>query len=272
MSEATELLIRCNELEGLDLSLNLAVDTAPDLSELRQYLYHRDGQLLGFLSAEGTGDVEISLGVDPACRRQGIGRQLLAAARVDCLKNGSTAWMLVIDEAAASGKAFVRAIGATYRSSEYRLTLSRQNVPAPRTWTRLVELRPASVEDASRLGQLVAAAFGDPPEETIRWVSRDLTKPNHRFWIASLDGEPIGQIRANWYEDVSYITAFGVLPRHRGQGYGRQILLATVERLVQEHWSKIRIEVATDNANALGLYRSCGFELTTAYGYYHQTI
>jgi ribosomal protein S18 acetylase RimI-like enzyme len=50
------------------------------------------------------------------------------------------------------------------------------------------------------------------------------------------------------------------------------MLLQTVDQLVAEKWPRILIEVATDNPNALGLYKSCGFQVTTQYGYYQLPI
>jgi ribosomal protein S18 acetylase RimI-like enzyme len=58
----------------------------------------------------------------------------------------------------------------------------------------------------------------------------------------------------------------------RGRGFGRQMLLHTIDRLVVEKWPRILIEVATDNPNALGLYKSCGFQVTTTYGFYQLVV
>ncbi|HLZ07019.1 MAG TPA: GNAT family N-acetyltransferase [Chloroflexota bacterium] len=272
LADASLLLSRCNLNEGLDLALNLAVEGAPDAQEVSQLLYREDGQLVGLLTIDGSREIEVSLGVDPAHRRRGIGRRLLDAARLQCSNRGQKSWILVVDEAAASGRAFVRAVGGSYQSSEYRLELARDRVPAPREWDRPAQLRQAGPGDAELLSRLVAESSGDPLDEVMTRVSRDLAKPNHRFDIATLDGMPIGQIRTNFYGDVIYITAFGVVPEYRARGFGRQILEATVRRLIAEDWPHIRIEVATNNANALGLYQSSGFNVKTEYGYYHQEI
>src|SRR5262249_17877508 len=95
---------------------------------------------------------------------------------------------------------------------------------------------------------------------------------NHRFFIGSIAGEPIGNIRTNYYGTTIYITAFGVVPEWRGRGFGRQMLLRTIDRLIAEKWPQILIEVATDNRNALGLYLSCGFQELTTYGYYQLDV
>ncbi len=74
------------------------------------------------------------------------------------------------------------------------------------------------------------------------------------------------------WEGSADITAVGVLPAHRGRGYGRQMLADVVAMLLGEGWERITIEVATDNTNALRLYESCGFRVTTAYSYYRMPV
>jgi ribosomal protein S18 acetylase RimI-like enzyme len=163
-------------------------------------------------------------------------------------------------------------VGTTYRNSEYRLQLDPQAVPGERTWATPVQLRRASAEDVGLVAHLNAASFGDNVEHVQRWVARALDLESHRFFIASLVGEPIGCIRTNHDGTTMYITAFGVLPEFRGRGFGRQILLQIVDMLLREKWPTVRIEVATDNRKALDLYLSCGFKNMTTYGYYVQVL
>ena len=65
-----------------------------------------------------------------------------------------------------------------------------------------------------------------------------------------------------------YINSFGVLPEYRGQGYGRQILAATIDLLMAENWQQICIEVNTENPRALSVYHACGFKQVAAYEYH----
>ena len=64
------------------------------------------------------------------------------------------------------------------------------------------------------------------------------------------------------------IYGFIVRPDYRGQGYGRQMLEEAI-RTIQFRSSKgIMLDVDTNNTNAIGLYRSCGFEVRATYAYY----
>jgi ribosomal protein S18 acetylase RimI-like enzyme len=260
------LIDRCNTIDGLDLPLEA---TAQDGSAGVRYCLAWDhDRLVGLLVIQGRADAEVCLAVDPDYRRRGIGRNLLARARTALRERQVPKLLLVAEEASAPGRAFVEAIGARYQNSEYRLVLDERSVPLDRAWPRAVELRPGTSADARLIAHLIATSFGDPEADVLEWVERALTLENHRFFIGSVDGVPIGNIRTNYYGTTIYVTAFGILPEHRGRGFGRQMLLRTVDRLLAEKWPRIAIEVETNNRNALGLYVSCGFKETTTYGYY----
>ncbi|MOA62232.1 ribosomal-protein-alanine N-acetyltransferase [compost metagenome] len=51
----------------------------------------------------------------------------------------------------------------------------------------------------------------------------------------------------------------GVLPEHRRQGYGRDMLVMAIQKLIEQKAESIHLQVATENGNALDLYKSCGF-------------
>lgn len=163
-------------------------------------------------------------------------------------------------------------MGAAYRNSEYRLLLDPTLVPPRRDEATPVILRRGTVDDAELIARLIAQSFGDATEESHAWVLRTMSQGNHRYFVASVDGQPIGTIRTTFYDSTIYITGFGVLPPHRGRGYGRQILLQIVDLLVGERWPRVHIEVDADNRNALGLYLACGFKEVAVYGFYEQEI
>ena len=80
------------------------------------------------------------------------------------------------------------------------------------------------------------------------------------------------ELRLGRYSDSADVTAFVVLPEHRGRGYGRQMLLDAIDILILEGWKQITIEVETENRRALGLYQSCGLQIVQTYDYYRLTF
>jgi ribosomal protein S18 acetylase RimI-like enzyme len=268
---AEQLKALADRLEALDLPLNLAQEGTPAARDTRQFLYVEGGTPLGFLSADFWPEPEVCLVVHPDQRRRGIGRALLAAAAEDARGRGASVLLLVAEDASTSGRAFVAAQGAMYRSSEYRMRLDVARVPEVRP-IGPIRLRRATLADTASIGDVVGAAFGDPAERHRRRAERELGDPTIRYYLGELDRVPIGSLRLIRVDGRTYVTAFGVLPRVQGRGYGRQILSATIRDLLAEEEGEIYIEVETTNQGAIGLYRSCGFEVTSAFGYYALTL
>ncbi len=266
----------CNQYEGLDFPLNWGHLSSPadavPAGSANHLLYYDRGLLIGFANLEHGPEIELYGMVHPEHRRKGVGRALFEAAKAECRQRGVQGLLLVCDEASQSGKAFVAAVGAQYRFSEHAMELDLTAVDRSRPRHAALQLRPADAEDAEVLARLQAASFGDPEEEVRQRVAEGLQLPNRQYFIAILDGEPIGLLRAGRYAGFADITAFGVLPEHRGRGYGRQMLLDVLDILAAENWQRIVIDVVTENRNALGLYRSVGFKETRTYGYYHVPV
>jgi ribosomal protein S18 acetylase RimI-like enzyme len=62
-------------------------------------------------------------------------------------------------------------------------------------------------------------------------------------------------------ENSLYLDALAVKPAYRNRGIGRDLLQRSLNRARNSGLAGLSLIVFADNANALGLYRSCGFEL-----------
>jgi ribosomal protein S18 acetylase RimI-like enzyme len=262
---AEELVARCNAADGLRLRLNLS--EADPAGATRYLLAYAGDALVGCAALEDLGGIEVSGLVDPAHRRRGLGRALVAATRDELRGRGLSRCLLVCDEAAPAAAAFCAAVGAAFRFAEYRLDLDEARAPAPRDWPVPLDLRPATRDDVPDIARISAAAFHDSAEARHERILGRF-RPGSHYYVARLAGATIGAIRTVGEEGAVYITSFAVDPAHQGRGHGRQILARTVAMLLAAPARPIVIEVETDNRNALALYQSCGFEQTSRYGYY----
>ncbi len=262
------LVARCNQYEGLNLTLYLEHAHDHPGHEANQILYYDDGELVGILTLQPGDPIEVSLAVHPDHRRQGIGRALLDAARAECVGRGLSQWYLVCERVSQSGRGFVNAVGGRYHYSEYRMKFEHTGERLVPSQLGSIHLHQADATEVEVLARLIATSFGRTEERVRQRVLRELQKPTHRYFIATLQGQPVGSLGVAQPGQHPYIIGFGVLPEHRGRGYGRQMLEGIVRTLVAEGTERILIEVATDNEQALSLYRSCGFEEMTSYGYY----
>lgn len=266
---AVEALLRaCAEADGVQPAFCLDAPGDPALTT--SFGVEAGGRLVGvaYLPADPP---EAGLAVHPACRRRGIGRALLAAVADEARRRGMAGLLLVANTGSANGEAFLRAVGAVYETSEYRLELTGEP-PAPDRPHPGLSLRPATPADAGTVVRIRAAAFGDDFGETLAAVERRMTEPNRRYRLGLLDGEPVGVLCLGAWGNEADVTAFGVLPAYQGRGYGRQLLLEAVAQLRREGWARIAIEVETDNARALGLYEACGFAVAARFAYWRLAL
>jgi ribosomal protein S18 acetylase RimI-like enzyme len=265
---AQQLRGLCNRHDGLDLPLILTEAGTPGAEAVVQLLLYRAGELLGFFAFDLGRAPEGHGMVHPDHRRRGLGRALLDEARAACREAGAKALIVTCDEGSEAGKAFLEAVGARYRLSEYAMQLDRALVRRGQSWEEDLWLCPATGGDAPLFAEIAAAAFGDPVEEVREWIERQMRGQTCRFYLARLGERAIGSIRLVWSGRRIYPTTIGVRPDLQGRGYGGQMLSRLVDVLVAENWEEILIEVETGNRNALSLYRRCGFRETRAYGFY----
>ncbi|WP_225770549.1 ribosomal protein S18-alanine N-acetyltransferase [Inquilinus sp. Marseille-Q2685] len=130
---------------------------------------------------------------------------------------------------------------------------------------RIVEAGPA---EAAVLSALYESAFAEAwaPEQ----LAQLLAGPGVLTLIA-LDeaGEPAGYALGRVAADEAELLSIGLLPGRRRRGGGRLLLDALVDRCASAGAKALFLEVATDNAAALALYRGAGFrEAGIRKGYY----
>lgn len=258
---ARALVLRCHPV---DLNLHLGAGHGT-----RQLLAYRAGSLVGALSLALDQHGESTLCVDPALRRQGIGRALIEAADARLARVGIQSMIVECDSSSAAGVAFLAAVGAAVRHSEFRLRLVE--LPRPSRATRLT-LVTAGRADIETFAESSAISFGHPVVASIEHVKTLWANPGQRFYLARVGAKFVGGLRVGFLEDATYLASFHVRPEARGKGYGRDLLLEVCGQLLDEGQREIRIETRSDNHRALGLYRSCGFEIMRRFDYYARPV
>ena len=274
-AEATaieQLTTTCNAFENLRMRLSMEMLRKRSGNETNDFLYYEDGILVGYLNVDSHGVLEKELTgmVHPDYRRGGIFRALLAAAKEECDRRAVQKLILVCEHVSRSGQAFVQAIGASHDFSEHEMVLGtlRERPPAgPR-----LRIRKADFEDREALAFVHATSFGDGIEGSRSYIERRLLYPWNTFYLGLLGEEPVGCLRVDDLGQEIGIYGFGVRPEYQGRGYGRQLLEEVIRIMHAGSQKGVMLDAETDNANAVGLYLSCGFEIRTTYGYYSLNI
>lgn len=272
VAEIEQLALLCNNYEHLDMKLNWDILRSRPGDETNDFLYYDNGVLAGYLALFNfsSDEGELSGMVHPAYRRQGIFGQLAAAARVECQQRNISNLMVIVEQASQSGMAFVKRMMLALHHAEYKMMLELLRT-APRA-NPYLQLRLATPADGAMLAHITARAF-NMSEHEVNWYTENVMRRSDRqYYLGLLNGIGIGKVEVIFDTHEAIICGFGVLPEYQGYGYGRQILVRTVQEILAKGSYKVSLEVETENEHALSLYKACGFKVTSCYLYYLLTL
>ena len=272
LAAISRLIDICNTHDGLRMRIGMDMLRERRGDEANDFLYYVDGQLVGYLEADSYGRKEKELAgmVHPDFRRQGIFTTLFTAAREEFQRRGVQKLILVCEHKSASGQAFLATTGAELAYSEHEMWLGTFQERGRRTPG--LNMRRADAQDIDTIVSFLATDSGNSGEVKA-WVTELMGKPDaFWFYLATLNGQPLGTVRLDFMEEVTGIYAFEVRLGYRGLGYGREMLEQLIHIAREASPKPIMLDVQTDNTNAVGLYLSCGFEVKTTYDYYELNL
>lgn len=263
----------CNQHEKLHMRLDWSLLSARSGAEVNDFLYYRDGALVGYLMAYGLGTDERELTgmVHPAYRRQGIARILLQAARDEYTGFGVRQLLLITEHHSRSGKAFVAAVGAHHDFAEHEMLLT--HFQERQQFDDHLLFRPADMSDLDALASIFAALEGTSLDAEKPRIQMRLQDPLCQYYIATFGEEevgchePVGCLRVDEMANELGIYSFAVIPDYQGRGYGRQMLEETIRTIRAHSQKSIMLDVDVTNERAFRLYHSCGFDIKTTYDY-----
>ncbi len=121
-----------------------------------------------------------------------------------------------------------------------------------------LELAPLDIAMVEVAAALHAAAGFHEPWHAPAFAEL-LAMPGTAGSIALAGGEPIGLVLWRIAADEAEILTICTLPDRRRGGTGRRLLAAAVGAMPAAGVRRLFLEVAVDNAPAVGLYRAFGF-------------
>lgn len=268
LTEISRLIDICNQHNGLRIRIGMDMLRERSGDEPNDFLYYVNGQLVGYLEADSYGRKEKELAgmVHPDFRRRGIFTALFSAVREEFQRRGLEKLILICEHKSESGRAFLATTGTELAYSEHEMWLGTFHERGRRTPG--LSMRRADARDIDTIVSLLATDSGNTAEVKA-WVTELMGKPDtFWFYLATLNGQPLGTVRLDFMEEVTGIYAFEVRLGYRGLGYGREMLEQLIHIAREASPKPVMLDVETGNTNAVGLYLSCGFEIKTTYDYY----
>lgn len=236
-----------------------------------EFMYYENNLLVGYIGIcqFGGPDLEVNGMVHPDFRGKGIFKELYTSVKEEFNKRTSQKMLLLCDRHSLSGQEFIKTTGAIYEYSEYEMYL--KNAVNETAVSNKIVLRRATNRDAREIARQNAIYFGVAFNEDQITLPEDEEKNGFTVYIAEQDSKVIGKVHLELNQSVGGIYGLGVLPEYRGMGYGREILMGSIVKLKERNAQEIMLQVDTKNGNALNLYTSCGFEVTSTMDYYAVT-
>lgn len=264
------------------------------MQSINEFMYFDGQQIIGYIgicSFGGEGSpIEVNGMVHPEYRQQGVFKTLSELVVAEWKRRNSGSMLLLSDRKSNYGQKFIKRIGAQYKHSEYEMYFKENKLEPLQRQLCGITFRKATNGDAPEIARQNAIYFNDefknckynPNDNEIEIISAEAIIQNEgmilpeeeeekrgmTIYIAEKDQQIIGKVHLQLNLKIGGIYGLGVLPEHRGKGFGRAILIMAIEKLKESNASEIMLQVATENSNALNLYKSCGFIETSTMDYY----
>jgi ribosomal protein S18 acetylase RimI-like enzyme len=272
LSDVRELGQLCEQHDDIDLRLSWGALSDAASNPPHSILSYRDGALAGFLTMYGLADdeAEATGATRPELRRQGIFRALAEAARATCRDAGTPTLLFYVDQRSAAARPGLAALGAELAFAESKMRLA--DAAATAEPLSALELHRATAEDLPALAAILAGDADQDVQALQVILSHNMHKPSYQYYVAALDGDPVGTLNVQTIDGEPYIYGFVVRLEYRGRGFGREILARTLRDLAGDQPQPVYLEVEPDNTPAVNLYRSLGFEKLVTYDYYRLAV
>jgi RimJ/RimL family protein N-acetyltransferase len=135
-----------------------------------------------------------------------------------------------------------------------------------------MEVRLTDVSDWKLLKQVRLAALSNTPTafgvsyesaaqySDAQWQERAAATSGTEFWLAFIDGKPVGMIGAGISQTNRYnLIGMWVEPDVRGSGIASRLVEAVKSRALQKLHDRVFLDVSPDNARAANFYLKHGF-------------
>lgn len=233
---------------------------------INDFMCYRGENLIGYVGISDFGGraLEVNGMVHPDYRNKGIFTRLYNLV-IDEWKNRKQQEMLLLcDNKSEFGLKFINKVCNTYDHSEYEMILDMKNIPKFNQNT--ISLRYAEITDCTTVAKMDSVFFDMDVEENDDYIIENIE--NKTTFIATENNSDIGKVRIELLDAVGGIYGLGIMPKFRGRGFGRELLLKSVLKLIEKGAEKIMLQVEVNNKNALNLYKSCGFKENYVMEYY----
>ena len=263
LSEAKKLINYCQNYDGTyrDPYLSNMLNFDPNMPAF--FLYYEKGELVGLLTVYADDqDVEVTILVHPAHRRQGIARALFTS-----FEKGTVAFPIrsvtfqTERDFLDRHTDFVSNWGLV-EDEETETWLGKDRRPYPLATVSNLEVVLADRSYQDQISQLKFEVFSEEHEsrEVVdRYVAKALKDPESCLYILLKNGQVIGTCTVDLSSNTNYLYGLAIAELERGKGYGSYLVKSLVNKLIEQNDKAFQIAVEDSNVGAKRLYEKIGF-------------
>lgn len=238
------------------------------IPEFDDYFYYINGNLVGYLGlfVFKAHAAEVCSVIHPKYRGQGIFKRLFEEAWRELERREIPIALLLCNKGAEPGETVCQKMGAEYSHAEIEMTAKKkvdfEGLPE-------ITMRDVSESDVMELARMDSVCFNTNFEKMVFRFINGLTDKNRVVWMAVQGDKDVGKVHIRFDEDRrAYIHDLCVPPENRRKRIGIAMTIATMEKLRQQGYHNIYLDVEESNPNAVAMYEKCGFEETAVHNFW----
>lgn len=238
-----------------------------NLNNINEFMFYDGNKLIGYAGICDFGGeaLEVNGMVHPDYRRKGIFTRLFSLVKDEFFKRESNKMLLLSDNNSIAGIEFTKKAGCDYDHSEYDMNLDMDITHEGKF--DFLTFRKAEKDDLEKMAQVNFEFFNVFDFEEFADEKEDSCSSSYTYLLEK-DNVVIGKSRLEINDNMGGIYGVEVLPEYRGKGFGKKLLIFSINKLKESNVNAINLQVETNNRNALNLYLSCGFKENYVMDYY----
>jgi ribosomal protein S18 acetylase RimI-like enzyme len=239
-----------------------------------------DEQIVGHLDLQGSRLMsglhrcELGIGIEKACRGQGLGRDLMQVGIDFARRQPMLDWLdLRVFSHNTRALALYRAMGfieAGITTDLFRIggdsiddvlmTLDVRTAAPAQDAGEALRIRPYLEADEEQ----VIALWQDcglvvPQNNAARDIARKLQVNRELFLVGCDESGVVATVMGGYEGHRGWINYLAVQPRLQHKGYGRMLMTEIERRLIDRGCPKINLQVRSGNAGVIAFYESIGY-------------
>ena len=211
------------------------------------FLYYEKGELVGLLTVYADDqDVEVTILVHPAHRRQGIARALFTGFERETASFPIHSVTFQTERVFLDRHPDFVSNWGLVEDEETETWLGKDRKPYPLANVSNLEVLLADSSYQDQISQLKFQAFSEEHEsrEVVdRYVAEALKDPESRLYILLKDGQVIGTCTVDLSTNTNYFYGLAISEPERGKGYGSYLAKFLVNQLIEQNNKEFQIAV-----------------------------